>query len=320
MAAVNGVAANVGAQVGAAAGAAAYQNAKQQMTMNPGGSDGYLYCIPVLPLAGFPTEHARSMKYCLRRILFLQVTMAVLRGVVLRDILGGLWMLLVVFVGFHGYYENMNMTYISCWGALCTLNGLIDALHCILPLAFGLISFDILKVIVQVLCPFAYWLGATFAYHLYLDFVHTYADRLPPQGMATRMMPDIFDIMKHKADEVHLPMSAPGQAPAGYGAQGYAAQGYAAQGAPVPQQPPPAAAQPSGMEAFFAQQGAVAGAAMAQGAAQGAVAGAQQQVQQGFGMPQQPQQAAAGYPQPPQLAPAAAPAAAPAGGGGWGFR
>eukprot|EP00929_Paragymnodinium_shiwhaense_P003268 TRINITY_DN103715_c0_g1_i1.p1 TRINITY_DN103715_c0_g1~~TRINITY_DN103715_c0_g1_i1.p1 ORF type:complete len:384 (-),score=48.17 TRINITY_DN103715_c0_g1_i1:66-1112(-) len=340
--AVNQMAGQMGAQMGAAAAKQGIQSAKDQIAaIPPGGSDGFLYCIPVFP--GAATPHAISMKYCLRRILALQFFVCCLRIVLLRDILGGVWMLFVIFVGSHGYWEYMNMTYLSCWGVLCLINGFIDTLHCILPIVFGLLSIDILTVLVNALCPLVYLLGATFAYHLYLDYA---AANKIPLGSITYVIPDVFWVMKQKMDAAeheHLPLSmqkmidptspevAPGTAavpPPGYGAPGTAPgqspYGYSPQ-APQQQPPPAGAASPGGgggaVEKWFEHLGAQAGAHAAQSAVQQQAAQAQAQAggfgspQAGFGAPGRP----AGMPPPPPVAayPQQAPAGRTGAGRGW---
>eukprot|EP00927_Polykrikos_kofoidii_P037723 TRINITY_DN3193_c0_g1_i2.p1 TRINITY_DN3193_c0_g1~~TRINITY_DN3193_c0_g1_i2.p1 ORF type:complete len:533 (+),score=82.47 TRINITY_DN3193_c0_g1_i2:87-1685(+) len=159
-----------------------------------GSSDkAFLYCIPVL--AGFPTEHAISMKSPLRVILIVQACVCFARFFFLQDFIGGLWAAVAVFIGVHGLWRNMNITYISVWGTLCTLNGLFDIVQALLPYFFFLEKFNFLKVCLRLACPVAHWLGASFAYHLYLDFAEV--NNIPSSWM-TRIMPDVYWLMRAK--------------------------------------------------------------------------------------------------------------------------
>lgn len=191
-----------GAGQTAATGNAAGQNVAEAAVKKEIQKD-FLYCIPLMP--GFPTPHAKGTKHWMVRILVTQAIGCALRIVVLSDILGGLWMAAAIFVGAHGYYETMNITYVSLWGILCLLNGFFDTLGMIIPGIFGILSFEIWTTLVRVVVPLTYLLGASFAYHLYLDYAEDqkrHGNNFIDKSYLVRVIPDIFVFLKTKVDDV----------------------------------------------------------------------------------------------------------------------
>jgi len=164
----------------------------------------WLYCIPVM--AGFPTKHALSLKHWLVRILIVQAIACGLRFWILSDWVGGFWMAVVISLGAHAYWETMNNTYICCWGIACIVCGFIDLLSAILPVLIGVFKLQVVEIIVRCVIPFAYFLGAAFAYHLYLDFAETNKFETP---YSTNFVPDVFMKMKAKVDEEHIEEKLP---------------------------------------------------------------------------------------------------------------
>lgn len=150
-------------------------------------------CIPLMP--GQPSEHRMGLKAWMIALLVAQLAVAVLRIVMLHDFAGGLWMLLTAAIGFYGYWNYMNITYLSCWGVICVVNGFLDLLQTILPLIFGILKFDFLLSFIRFSCPFTYWFSASFAYHLYLDYAE---ENLIPTGWMTKVMPDMFWLLRTK--------------------------------------------------------------------------------------------------------------------------
>lgn len=128
----------------------------------------WLFCIPMQ--VGPPTETARSLKYWLWRILFLQAIALAARVYFLVDIIGGLWMGLTIAVGIYAYREDMNITYICAWGSICLVNGLFDVLGTLMPAIAGVLSLKFGEAFVRVCVPLTYFIGALFAWHLYKDF------------------------------------------------------------------------------------------------------------------------------------------------------
>jgi hypothetical protein len=134
------------------------------------------------------------------RILIIQVIACIARIAVLKDIMGGLWMGLVILIGAHGCYEGpMNITYISCWGALCVMNGFFDVLGMVIPGIFGILTFQLFETCIRVVVPLAYLLGASFAYHLYLDYAESHDPPIQTSWI-TKFMPDIFMRLKRRVD------------------------------------------------------------------------------------------------------------------------
>jgi hypothetical protein len=231
----------------------------------------WVYCIPVMP--GFPTPHAISLRGWMRNILVLQVVACAVRIFYLKDIVGGLWMGLTISIGGHAYFEGpMNITYICCWGLACLVNGILDVLGAIFPLIFGILSFNFMTTIAQLLVPLAYAIGAFFAYHLYLDFAR---ENNLQTSSAVAYVPDIFVLLKskidHGTDEERGPLR---DGPLNYDPP-------KAQPATQPQQQAPDSG--GGIDAMIQGMGASMGAAFGKAAAQGAQQEAQNQVSHAFG-------------------------------------
>jgi pyruvate/2-oxoglutarate dehydrogenase complex dihydrolipoamide acyltransferase (E2) component len=282
---------NVGTAVaGNAANAAAAGAHSELAQFGRGGEDGYLYCIPCCVQRGFATPHTLGMKYCFMRILFLQFIVCLLRIILLKDYFFGLWMLLTILVGLHAYYESMNMMYISLWGTLCVLNGIFDVVHNSMPYAFGLQAVDVGAVLIRAACPILYFVGASFSYHIYLDYMQATNQKTT---MVCRVVPDIFWLMKTKLEKPEdaklleqgqQPIYAPaqGQPYAQPYAQPYPGQtAQAAQAEAMKAQAQAAqAAQAQAAQAYAAQtQAAQAAAAQAQAAHSQAMAAQAQATQ-----------------------------------------
>ncbi|CAK9101181.1 Titin [Durusdinium trenchii] len=119
---------------------------------------------------GPPSQYAKTIQHWIHVILVLQVTACVLRGVVLLDLLGCIWMVLLCGVGYYAWYHEMHITYISLWGAVCALGTLLDILGFIIPVATGLIKLELLSTVVRIGTPCTELLGALLAWHLYRDY------------------------------------------------------------------------------------------------------------------------------------------------------
>ena len=138
----------------------------------------------------------------------MQVTACFLRGIVLLDLLGSIWMALLCAAGYYAWYhapcplvwhyisgrrssfrmayvyfmsmkhhlsmhsepEEMHITYISLWGAGCALGTLLDILAFIIPAISGLLRMELLPTVVRIGTPYTELLGALLAYHLYRDY------------------------------------------------------------------------------------------------------------------------------------------------------
>mmetsp|Transcript_53284 Transcript_53284/g.155220 ORF Transcript_53284/g.155220 Transcript_53284/m.155220 type:complete len:231 (-) Transcript_53284:80-772(-) len=128
----------------------------------------WLFLIPVQ--VGPATPYARNVKSWMHLIIIIQAVVCVSRFAVLHDFSGGLWMALVISLGYYAILQGMNITYICCWGALCAVNGVFDVLGFIVPSIIGLLKFNFLSTFVRVSVPLSYLAGALFAWHLYLDY------------------------------------------------------------------------------------------------------------------------------------------------------
>uniref|UniRef100_A0A7S1RVI5 Uncharacterized protein n=1 Tax=Alexandrium catenella TaxID=2925 RepID=A0A7S1RVI5_ALECA len=128
----------------------------------------HLFGIPVD--AGPPTPYMMRMRHWMHVILITQAVLCFLRFGVLWDFLGGFWMLLLVGLGWYTWHQEMNITYVSAWGLACLVNGLFDILAAVLPLLFGLLSLQFLKILILGCIPISELFGAAFAWHLYHDF------------------------------------------------------------------------------------------------------------------------------------------------------
>lgn len=172
----------------------------------------WLFCIPMQ--VGPATAYARNVGRWMYFILLIQLAVTVLRFWILVDISGGLWMLLVTLLGCYAVWHEMNITYVSCWGSLCAINGLFDILTLIIPLAVHLIKFQLLDVLIRCSIPVVYLFGALFAWHLYHDYALAH-------GLYLRTTMDPFGKFVEKYDAASgLPILAKSGAPAGTAAAG----------------------------------------------------------------------------------------------------
>lgn len=127
---------------------------------------------------GPPTEYARNVTHWMNFILGSQLLFGLLRLFYLVDFLGSFWMFGVIATGVYARQE-MNIQIICIWGLVCLLNGLLDVLAMIIPLAFGLLSLNVLAVMVRVCTPVSELLGAAFAWNLYCDFLEERGEKPP---------------------------------------------------------------------------------------------------------------------------------------------
>lgn len=161
---------NVAAAAGQAMEEAMVQHAVAAATKTDRGN--FLFCIPIQ--VGPATPYARNVQHWMQGILFLQACMCVCRFIIVKDVVGGLWMVLICGLGFHAWQEDMNITYVCCWGLASAVNGVIDTLG----LAFILLSaiggkLSIFDIVLRVLAPLSELLGVGFAWHLYLDYFNS---------------------------------------------------------------------------------------------------------------------------------------------------
>mmetsp|Transcript_1040 Transcript_1040/g.2927 ORF Transcript_1040/g.2927 Transcript_1040/m.2927 type:complete len:392 (-) Transcript_1040:53-1228(-) len=149
--------------------------AQPQHTLGNMAKRDWLFCIPVQ--VGPATSYARSTHHWLFLILGIQAFLCFLRFVVLYDFTGGLWMALVVALGLYAYRQDMNITYVCCWGLACAANGIFDILSLLLPWMFGLAFRGLLDTLVMMATPLAYGMGTLFAWHLYHDYEEAHGEK-----------------------------------------------------------------------------------------------------------------------------------------------
>eukprot|EP00930_Biecheleria_cincta_P098942 TRINITY_DN90595_c0_g1_i1.p1 TRINITY_DN90595_c0_g1~~TRINITY_DN90595_c0_g1_i1.p1 ORF type:complete len:226 (+),score=31.24 TRINITY_DN90595_c0_g1_i1:38-715(+) len=132
-------------------------------------------CIPVQ--VGPPSPYALRIRHWAHLILILQLTACILRGVVLLDLLGCFWMVLVCGLGWFAWYHNMNIGYVTMWGMACSLNAVFDVCGFLVPAVFGLFKLELEATIIRIFAPCAEILGALFAWHLYHDYKTSKGER-----------------------------------------------------------------------------------------------------------------------------------------------
>lgn len=130
--------------------------------------DTFLFCIPLQ--VGPATSYARNVKHWMHSILLLQMSSCLFRMLVIKDISGSFWMIIIVGLGGYAYYQDMNITYVCCWGVACAINGFFDTLGLIFPILLDLVKLSLFNIILRVLAPLSELLGAGFAWHLYVDY------------------------------------------------------------------------------------------------------------------------------------------------------
>jgi len=143
---------------------------------------------------GPPTQRARSLEKWVNIALLAQTVMCAVRILMWLDFKGGAWMALVCGFGWYGSFQDMNITYMCCWGVLSTVNGVVDALGLLLPLLFSLITFQF-TTLLHILCPLAYFAGAAVAWQLYQDYNSQEKEStfsLDPSGQYFDKVPDAY--------------------------------------------------------------------------------------------------------------------------------
>lgn len=125
-------------------------------------------CIPVQ--VGPPTPYALRIRHWSHFILILQAGACIARGVVLLDLLGCFWMVLVCGLGWYAWYHNMHIGYVTMWGMACSLNAVFDVFGFLLPAIIGVVRLQLAATIIRIFTPCTEILGALFAWHLYHDY------------------------------------------------------------------------------------------------------------------------------------------------------
>lgn len=128
----------------------------------------FLFCVPLQ--VGPATPYARNVQHWMKGIVVLQACTCVLRFVALKDVVGGFWMVLICGLGWYAWQEDMNITYVCCWGLASIVNSFFDMAALAISVLFSILKLDLFDIILRTLPPLSELLGAGFAWHLYLDY------------------------------------------------------------------------------------------------------------------------------------------------------
>merc|ERR1719356_119641 len=90
-------------------------------------------------------------------------------------------MLLTIGIGYYGYHDGMNITFIIYWGMLSLINGLFDGIRVIelvttspVPLTSNELPVDIrIANVVMIAVPIVELLGCPLACFLYQDYMES---------------------------------------------------------------------------------------------------------------------------------------------------
>merc|ERR1719473_581188 len=80
---------------------------------------------------GAPTAWALGMRPWLRVLLVLQIAVCILQIGLLLDIWGGFIAGVTIGVGWYATNQNMDITFISMYGLMCLVNGVLDTVRVI---------------------------------------------------------------------------------------------------------------------------------------------------------------------------------------------
>merc|ERR1719217_514053 len=75
---------------------------------------------------GGPSEYAKSLSGVVLTVLVLQTVACLLRMVMILDIMGGFMMGIGIGLGWYGWKEHMNITWICYWGMMILFQGAFD--------------------------------------------------------------------------------------------------------------------------------------------------------------------------------------------------
>lgn len=128
-----------------------------------------------------------SLRKWIIMALVLQSIMCILRLVLYLDVIGSFIMLIMVVLGWYALKEEMNITYVCCWGVLSLLNGVFDAVRLIdLVVTESDAFFDSsygfmynVKNAVYIVIPLSSLVGCVISFLLYKDYE---AQELPGPG------------------------------------------------------------------------------------------------------------------------------------------
>jgi len=115
-------------------------------------------------------------RHWLLAILVLQTIVCGLRIFLILDIMGGFIMSIMIGMGWYAWKEDMHITFAACWGILCAVNGVFDALkfidlavHATAPVV-GHKCFYYAFFATEFAIPVVSLLGCIMAWNLWTDY------------------------------------------------------------------------------------------------------------------------------------------------------
>lgn len=128
---------------------------------------------------GPPTQYALSRRPWLLASLILQTIVCLLRVAVPLDIIGGFIMAMTIGIGYYGWKDDMNITFIIYWGMLSFINGIFDTIRAIdlianspAPVFSTEVPLDIrFANVVILLVPVVELVAVPLAYFLFQDYM-----------------------------------------------------------------------------------------------------------------------------------------------------
>mmetsp|Transcript_15052 Transcript_15052/g.34281 ORF Transcript_15052/g.34281 Transcript_15052/m.34281 type:complete len:191 (+) Transcript_15052:140-712(+) len=133
--------------------------------------------LPPLPIQlGPATDYAKRRRPLLVVVLSFQTVICLLNIFVNLDIMGGFILGITAAMGWLAWFKEMDITYLTSWGMLCLINGVLDTVRLIdiavrLPLFTDgeSVAYNLGSAI-RILTPFASLTGALMAWFLYKDY------------------------------------------------------------------------------------------------------------------------------------------------------
>lgn len=121
---------------------------------------------------GPPTPEMIRHKRTLLGFVILQGFMGIIGLAWLADLLNFVFACAQVFVGYQAYDKDMHISYISLWGVISLVNGVLQTVGEVLPILMGVLSMKLSEAFVRCMMPVASLLGAAFAWHIYVDYAN----------------------------------------------------------------------------------------------------------------------------------------------------
>lgn len=162
--------------------------------------------LPALPLQiGPPTDFARKISPWFLFILILQAVACVFRVWIFLDIMGGFVMGIQIWLGWYAWKEDMNITFISCFGFLCLLNGVFDAVRFIdyaVKVAQPIFGSNLIYLtLIEIAVPLFSLIGTVMAWLIYRD----YERHALPAPVGSDVFQEGTPLINHRANETSPP-------------------------------------------------------------------------------------------------------------------